>query len=323
MPATIDASSFSGLDRSPPILALSGDTMGTTWRVLAVAAREETAALHRAIVARLNELVAQMSHWEPASLLSRFNRGRSGDTFLLPDDFAHVMAVSFEVADASAGAFDPAVGALVDLWGFGPPGNMPPPSPEAIDAAQRTSGWKRLSWNPDNGALVQPGGCRLDLSGIAKGYASDAVMQTLNSKGVRHALVEVGGELVGRGVRPDGEPWWVDLERPPDIALPMFRIALHGLAVATSGTYRRGDHNLDPRLGRPAVHGVVSATVVAADATHADAWATALTVLSPDDAARCAHAYGIAARLIVQQDGEPREWLSPSLNAMLLDEAVA
>jgi len=214
----------------------------------------------------------------------------------------------------SGGAFDPTIGRLVDLRGFGPVAAPAPPDAGAVDAAMTASGWRRLAFSAGDRRLYQPGGVSLDLSGIAKGFAVDAVADVLARVGVVHCLVEIGGELAGRGVRPDGQPWWVDLETPPGVALPPLRIALHGIAVATSGDYRRGDHTLDPRTGRSIGNNVVSASVIAADALTADAWATALTVLGPVAGMALAAAEGIAARIVTR---EGREYLSPALAGML------
>ena len=228
------------------------------------------------------------------------------------------MAQGLAIAAATDGAFDPAIGRLVDAWGFGPVAVAAPPTPDAIEAARGVSGWRRLT--VADGRLRQPGGLALDLSGIAKGYAVDAVVTLLRGLGVAHALVEIGGELAGWGVRPDGQPWWVDLEVPPGTDVAPLRIALHGIAVATSGDYVRGDHTIDPRTGRPIVNGVVSASVVHATALAADAWATALTVAGPEAGMAIASAHGIAARIVTLIDGRTREYLTPALTAMLADD---
>ncbi|KQN26953.1 thiamine biosynthesis protein ApbE [Sphingomonas sp. Leaf33] len=288
--------------------------MGTTWRVL-YAGHAPADDVGGGIEAVLASLVGQMSHWAPDSLLCRFNRAAAGDRVPLPPDFAAVIDTALRVAAASDGAFDPAVGALVDLWGHGPPGPMPQPDDDAIARARAVSGWRRLRWNPATQRLRQPGGLALDLSGIAKGYAADAVADHLAARGIANALVEVGGELVGRGVRPDGEPWWVDLETPTDCRLPPLRIALHGLAVATSGSYVRGDHTLDPRRGRPAANGVLSVSVIAGSAMLADALATALTVCYPETAPG---GMRVAARIIVRDGAGFREILTPAFSDMLV-----
>ncbi|PCD04678.1 thiamine biosynthesis protein ApbE [Sphingomonas spermidinifaciens] len=255
--------------------------MGTTWRVL-YAARHSPDGVRTQVEARLAELVAALSHWEADSALCRFNRS-AGEWVTLPRDLARVVDAGLHLAKLSGGAFDPAIGALVDLWGFGPPGPMPDPDDAVVEAARTRSGWQRLDWDRDARRLRQPGGLQLDLSGIAKGYAADELADLLAGTGIAHCLVEVGGELVGRGIRPDGEPWWVDLEPPTGSLAPApLRIALHGLGVATSGTYVRGAHSIDPRTGHAPGNGVVSVSVVAKSAMAADALATAIAVAWPD-----------------------------------------
>nr|WP_137786667.1 FAD:protein FMN transferase [Sphingomonas sp. 3P27F8] len=291
--------------------------MGTRWRILVSAPHgSDMRAVERAIAARLAGLVAEMSHWDDTSLLCRFNRAPPGTWFSLPPDFASVIARALLIAGLSDGAFDPSLGALVDLWGFGPPGPQPVPIDLAIADARDRCGWERLAWDASRQSLRQPGRLSLDLSGIAKGYAADTITDLLMAHGLRHALVEVGGELAGRGIRPDGEPWWVDLENPPGLDLPPLRIALHGIAVATSGRYVRGDHNIDPRTGRPPANDVIAASVVATSATDADAWASALVVLGASAGLALATRHHIAARLVLD-DGAER--LSPALHAMLAD----
>ncbi|MFT7722290.1 MAG: FAD:protein FMN transferase [Roseateles sp.] len=311
--------------------ALGGATMGTTWRVLALAGLAQPAAWAPAIDACLRLVIEQMSTWLADSALSRFNAAPAGSWHALPDELMGVLDCALRVAAASDGAFDPAAGALVDLWGFGPgpqrfdaPG-FTAPDAAACAAALAHGGWRRL--RVDGARVLQPGGLRLDFSGIAKGYAVDLVADTLRALGVRHCLVEIGGELRGHGLKPDAQPWWVDLETPPDIAaspaLPATRLALHGLSVATSGDYRRfftaadgrrHAHTIDPRSGRPVAHAPASVSVVHAQCMWADAWSTALTVLGPDDGLALARRERIAARWLVRRaDGGVDERLSPAL----------
>ncbi len=320
LPPKIDAAAFAARDPSAVVLDLHGETMGTSWSVrFAAPAGTDPSPIRAAIVTRLAGLVAEMSHWEPDSLLSRFNRSPPGTWTTLPPDFAQVMARGLAIAQATGGAFDPAIGKLVDAWGFGPVPVTRAPSTSEIQTARGASGWSRLSFVPIGAHLRQPGGTALDLSGIAKGHAVDAIADLLHDAGIPNALVEIGGELVGRGIRPDGDPWWVDLESPPSLTLLPLRMALHGQAVATSGDYRRGTHTLDPRTGRPIETHVVSASVIHETALDADAWATALTVLGPLQGIELANANRIAARLVTEIDGTTCEYLTPALSAMLED----
>lgn len=291
--------------------------MGTTWRIrLAAPHAFDPVALSRAVQKRLDGLVLQMSHWRADSLLCGFNRAPAGVWAVLPPDFAAVMRVGLAIAARSGGAFDPAIGALVDIWGFGPPKIDGAPSSYAIDEARDRSGWGRLDFDAPTARLRQPGGLQLDLSGIAKGYAVDAVAALLRAHGIRHGLVEIGGELAGRGLKPDGTPWWVDLENPDGDA-PPFRIALHDHAVATSGDYIRGAHNIDPATGRPAEHAVASVSVLHASAMQADAWASALTVLGAEAGLALAEREGLAARIVTRSGDGFEEMISPALRALL------
>lgn len=310
LPSVIDGDALRGLDPKAPVVALSGQTMGTVWQVRAVWAGDD---LRGAIAARLDDLVRQMSHWQADSELCLFNNLPGGQWASLSPDFARVMVASLDLAQACGGAFSPAMGRLVDRWGFGPPGPVAsPPGDDEVAALRPFCDVSRLAWDGAAGRLRQPGGVSLDLSGIAKGYAVDALAAMLRAMGVRHGLVEVGGELAGWGVQADGQPWWVDLENLAGVA-PL-RIALHGLAVATSGTYVRGGHNLDPATGRPAHNGVLACSVIHPHAMIADGWASALSVLGPDRGREMADRRGLAARWVMADGGEV---LSAALHDMI------
>ena len=297
--------------------------MGVSWTVQACPPPGVSVEdLRVAAQGAANAVVLQMSGWEPGSDLCRFNRADPGSWQDLPADFAAVIDRALHWAQESDGAFDPTVGRLTDLWGFGPAGERAePPAGPALDGLWSQSGWARLQRHGD--ALLQPGGLDLDLSGIAKGFGVDAVMRALQALGVRHALVEIGGELRGEGVRPDGQPWWVTIETPPGLAVadPIV-IALHGLSLATSGDYRRfrmdsgrrRSHTLDPRTGSPVEAAAASVSVLAATCMDADALCTVLMVLGPEAGMAWAAPRDIAAcwRL---RDGSER--MTPAFAVML------
>ncbi|WP_425481306.1 FAD:protein FMN transferase [Luteimonas gilva] len=288
--------------------ALGGETMGTTWSVKLVAPGASLRALHDAVQARLDGIVAQMSTWLEDSDLSRFNAAQAGSWIALPEELFAVMRCALEIAEASGGAFDPTVGPLVDLWGFGPAGRSAAvPDDRRIEAVRRRIGWQRLALRADTREALQPGDVRVDLSAIAKGYAVDAVVRDLRARGIGSALVEVGGELYGYGRKPDGAPWRVLVETDPerDDGEPQV-LRLSGNAVATSGDrwhrYRDGDgeyaHTIDPRTGKSAARAPVAVTVVADEAMRADAWATALTVMGAEAGSAFARERGLAVRFV-------------------------
>ena len=311
--------------------ALTGQTMGTTWSVkLTAQPAADVQGLTAMVQRALDAVVAEMSPWEPLSALCRYNRAPAGSWMTLPAGMVTVVRRAIEIAEATDGAFDPALGALTDLWGFGPrPFSGQPPSREAVEAAREAGDWTRLTL--DGEALFQPGGLRLDLNGIAKGFGVDQAAAALERAGVKSYLVEVGGELRGTGAKPDGQPWWVELERAPaaNDALQTV-VALHDLSVATSGDYRRFfdhdgrryAHTLDPASGAPSDQGMISVTVLAKTCMDADAWATALTVMGPEAALGFATSHDLPALIVSRsapkaETGGLEERLSPALSAML------
>jgi thiamine biosynthesis lipoprotein len=274
-----------------------------------------------------------MSHWDGGSLLSRYNKAPAGSWHALPPQFFAVMDYALNVFEETGGAYDPAAGALVNLWGFGPvkrydQAGFYAPARDAVDAVLAQRRTRQPLLDREGRRLVQPGGATLDLSSVAKGYAVDCLARRLEALGLRHYLVEAGGELRGAGVKPDGQPWWVELEGVPDAAgppAPQSVVALHGLAVATSGDYRRyfhharrrASHTLDPRTGCPIDNGVASVTVLAPTCMAADALSTALTVMGVEAGLPFAGQRGLAARFLVREDGGLREVLTPAWRALL------
>ena len=323
-------------DRPPSDLLwdFAGETMGTTWAVTLVPQPEEAReTFQSAIEDELARIIALFSHWDPSSELARFNAAPEG-FWAVSQPFWDLLNQAMDMADDTDGAVDPTLGALVDLWGFGPPGPRPldsfgaahtVPFASDIDDARARSGWRSLRLNRQQRAVQQPGGMRLDLSGIAKGHAVDVVSDRLNALGATSHLVEIGGELRGRGVKPDGRPWWTELQQAPDSPAPRTLAALFDLAVATSGDWVRGfetygqrySHTIDGRTGRPIDNGVASVTVLADTAMYADAMATALTVMGPTEGPAFATAMKIAAAFVVRGDTGPIEIITPAFQAML------
>ncbi len=309
----------------------SGTSMGTAWSVHAVLAPGAGVhALAASMQEELDLVVAQMSHWEPDSNLSRYNSARAGTWHRLPDPFFAVLDYALAVATASGGAYDPCAGALVNCWGFGARNRFDEPAfyapgADAVNAILARGDRQRIRLDPTARSLLQPGGVQLDLSSVAKGYAVDRLAYALEAMKVNHYLVEVGGELRGAGAKPDGQPWWVSLEGVPGAGGEETVLALHGLSVATSGDYRRhfqlgaqrASHTLDPRTGYPIRNDVASVTVIHADCMAADALSTALTVLGPEAGMALAESQCIAARFLLRGPGALQEIASAAWKEML------
>ncbi|HEY5804025.1 MAG TPA: FAD:protein FMN transferase [Lysobacter sp.] len=307
---------------------LGGATMGTTWSVKLVAQRHaDLHVLHSRIQARLDGVVAQMSNWIVHSDLSCFNAAAAGTWHALPDDFWTVLSCALDIARASDGAYDPTIGAIADAWGFGPSGHHHTPREVSADVLAAV-GWQRIVMDAASRRVLQPGGTQLDLCAIAKGFAVDAVAEQLQADGIDSALVEVGGELSGRGRKPDGSPWRVIVEAcagDEEVANEARVLALDGLAVATSGDRwhsaerdgQRYSHTIDPRSGLPARDVPAAVTVAAGSAMLADGWATALTVLGVEAGHALACEHGLAARFVVTADGEFHERMTPAFAELL------
>lgn len=271
--------------------------MGTTYRVKIAdpAASKNAAEIKRAIDERLLEINRLMSTYDPDSELSRFNRRRSTRPFPVSPETYQVVRSALRFAKETGGAFDPTVGPLVDLWGFGPTPSRGVPSAAAIQSARSLVGWTHLELLADPPRLrkLVPG-LRLDLSAIAKGYGVDEIGRLLERRDLRNYMVEIGGEVFARGRAEGGRPWRLGIDRPAEGALPGRELSavveLAGRGLATSGGYRnffiengkRYAHFIDPRSGRPVRHRLASVSVIAPSCMEADAAATSVMVLGPD-----------------------------------------
>lgn len=313
------------------VRTITGRSMGTTWTVHYIDATQRPVATVSALVEEaLDLVVAQMSTWRVDSNLSLFNAAPTNTWHTLPSACFDVMDCALKVAADTQGAFDPTVGAVVNLWGFGSDGQRTsPPSLAEVQEMHANAGYQKLQLDREHNRVLQPGGLYVDFSGIAKGYSVDLIADALLAAGIENFLVEVGGELFGTGIKPDGQPWWVALETSPVISgVTESIVALHDLAIATSGDYRRYfdyqgqhyGHTIDPRTGFPiddASNPLVSVSVIHAKCMMADALATALTVMGAQAALAYADQRNIAVRLVEKADNGYQEFFSSEFRAML------
>lgn len=273
-------------------LAITGETMGTTWSVkFFPTEKSSAAALQRAVQSRLDELEGAMSTYRDDSEVMRFNRAPSTNWFPVSSDTATVVAAAQRVSETTGGAFDITIAPLVDLWGFGKVRHARQPATNEIAAARALIGWPKLHVRLDPPALRKDApDLAMDLSGIAKGYAVDAISSLLARAGSTNYLVQIGGEFFARGHGGDGQPWRVGVEdarRPGEI---LRVVELHNRALSTSGNYRnfhdvgarRLGHIIDPRHGWPVTNELASVSVIAGSSTLADAMATTVFVLGQE-----------------------------------------
>jgi thiamine biosynthesis lipoprotein len=264
--------------------------MGMPVRIVLYA--DEDAAIRvaaEAAFARIAALDAVMSDYRPDSELSRLALHGRGWTRVSAELFT-VLDRAVMIARASDGAFDPSVAPLVALWREArKTGRMPECS--AIDAARARVGWRHIRLDRVRRAVrLELPGMRLDLGGIAKGYILAAALATLRTRGVGRALIEAGGDIVV-GDAPPGRSGWTIETPQADASFADRASRLTNAALATSGASAqfveiegvRYSHVIDPRTGLGLTNSFV-ANVIAADGATADALATALTIVGPDNA---------------------------------------
>ena len=271
------------LKKQPPFRTNEGLVFGTVYKITYQHADD----LHIDIKKALAEVDNALSPYNPNSIITRINQNR--DT-TLNAHFTHVFTLAQRVSEETDGAFDITVAPMVNAWGFGFKHAIEI-SPEAIDSLKEVVGYQKIAIEGDKVKKTDER-VMLDCSSIAKGYGVDIVARALDKKGVQHYMVDIGGEVVVKGKNPRMKTWRIGINKPMEDSLSINQelqtiLEVSGIGMATSGNYRkfyykdgkRYAHTIDPRLGQPVQHNILSATVVAADCTTADAYATAFMVM--------------------------------------------
>jgi thiamine biosynthesis lipoprotein len=296
--------------------------MGTRCVLVAVLSGEDArrgAEILQSAEDELRRLEAVFSTWIGASEISGFNRAPAGEEVLLSDASVEVLRRAQALYAATSGAFDITAGPLIEGWRRAAQGGRLPDR-EELDALRVSSSWEDLEITK-RGAVKSRATVRIDIDGVAKGYAIDRALSALRRAGAIGGMVEVGGDLRVFGRSPAATSWPVGVLDPFADRLAG-SIDVADRAVCTSGNYarfveiggRRYSHIIDPRSGMPA-EDVASATVVAADAASADAWATALSVLGV--AGLEVLPQGVEALLLVGDAGEPRGVATPGFPTLV------
>ena len=294
----------------------SGSTMGTTFHITAkLTEKHDSSAVELAFSRRLEEIERSMSTYWIESEISQFNRAGLSQPVSVSPDFIDVLKISKDVFEQSGGAFNPSVGALVELWGFGKTISVrqfqSKPEEQAIENAKALMGFPFIEIENQKIYKTQP--AQIDFSAVAKGYAVDELAKILEQLQVTDYMVEIGGEVATRGKSPRNEFWRIGIEMPAGLkGRYIAALALYQSHIATSGDYRnyyeydgqRYSHTIDPRTGYPVRHRLASVTVAAESTGEADAWATALMVLGEKEGFELAEKLGIPAYFVYRLDKE-------------------
>jgi thiamine biosynthesis lipoprotein len=317
-------------DKNQQLVIFSGLTMGTTYTVKI---NSPESKLDRAVVAeqinlRLNKVNDQMSTYLETSDLSLFNRSKSEDWIEIPAELYSVIKESLIINELSNNSFDVTIGPVVNLWGFGPDkqSTIIPDETTIDEALQRVGshnihlGAETYTIRKDNPELY------IDLSAIAKGFAVDLIANYLDELMLNHYMVEIGGEIKTKGNNPNNKIWQIGIEKPLDDQRTVQTIvALDNTGMATSGDYRnyfekdgiRYSHTIDPSTGKPITHKLASVTVLHPSAMTADAMATALLVLGPEQGLELAVKENIAALFLVREKDNFIEKMTPRFKLTL------
>ncbi len=312
-----------------PLIAWQGETMGTMYSVKVVGAQlpaERIATLKAEVDRRLKEVNRQMSHYLPDSELSRFNRAPANVPFKVSPEFARVVRFSLDMNRWSQGAFDPTLGPVINLWGFGEHASQRVvPPPEELRAALKKTGCQHLQVTERDELVKDIPGLALNLSAIAKGFGVDEMARVLLDEGLTNLYVSIAGEVLVRGCNPRGTNWQVGVAAPlghwteydPMAAV----VSLANRAISTSGDYqkfffdaqgRRLCHIFDPRNGWPVQHHVGGVSVVAPNCMTADALATTLYVLGSNEGLKFIETWTNAAALFIVREAEGKFLQVPS-----------
>lgn len=306
---------------------IHGYAQGTTYQISYYA---ESSVIARSSIDSIVAVIdSSMSLYQPHSSINHFNDHTTTELVLDPH-FKAVVEKSFEIHAYSEGVFDITVAPLVQLWGFGPQPQSSLPDSATIINCLSYIGMDKLSLRGDTLIKLQPG-IRVDVNGIAQGYTVDIIAEFLESKGIKHYLVELGGELRVRGPKPDGSPLRIGIERPyadgQGDGLMSGVLAINQGSVTTAGNYRQYiehggqilSHHIDPKTGYPVQSGIISATLYAPDAITADGYDNVIMAMDAEDAIAFVDGFpGLEVFIIYKnENGEVLERMSAGFHQLL------
>lgn len=238
------------------------------------------------------EIESTLSLWDENSIIRRVNRNDT--TVVLNQIFIDNFNYAMRAAELSDGYFDPTIGPLVQAWGFHFKEGMEM-TPEIVDSLKQLVGYRKIEI--ENGKVIKENpNMTLDFNAVAQGYTTDMIGDFLLSKNVNNFLVDVGGEILARGCKPNGELWKVGIEKPAENKdserIVQEIVELDNRSIVTSGNYRkyverggkRYSHSLNPMTGYPAENKLLSATIIADNTAWADCLASICMVVGLEKA---------------------------------------
>lgn len=234
-----------------------------------------------------------VSLWNENSIIRKVNRN---DEVVVNQIFKDNFELAGKASELSGGAFDATIGPLVEAWGFHYKKELEM-TPEIVDSIKQLVDYQKIKIIDDKVVKANPN-MTLDFNAVAQGYTADLIGKMLETKGITNYLVDVGGEIMARGTKPDGSSWTIGIEKPAEKydseRVVQVRINLRDKGIVTSGNYRkyiekdgiRYSHSIDPKTGYPVEHNLLSATVIAENAAWADCLASVCMILGKEKASK-------------------------------------
>lgn len=296
----------------------AGLIFGTTYNIT----YQSDEDLHKEVLAKLKEVDGALSMFNEKSTITKINNNED----VTPSEmFTDVFQLAQKISQETNGSFDITVAPLVNIWGFGFKKGEEP-SKHAIDSLKALIGYQKVSYDGKRVVKKDPR-ITLDCSAIAKGYGADVVARLLDEKGIKNYLVEIGGEVVTRGISEKRVPWKIGVTKPTEDPTETGDLQtvlnVTDKAMATSGNYRnfyykgkrKYAHTIDPKTGYPVQHNILSATVLANDCATADAYATAFMVMGMEKVQGVLARHPELMAYLIYDDGNGQNaiWYSPSL----------
>ncbi len=309
-----------------PYVSIQGNIFGTIYHITYQSDKD----LQHDIEQALAEVDQSLSPFNPQSIITKVN---NNEDVLVDDKFVEVFNLAQKISQDTDGAFDITVAPLVNHWGFGFK-TTNSPDMHAIDSLISFVGYQKVTLGKDRRIRKNDSRLMLDCSAIAKGYGSDIVAKVLESHDVNNYMIEIGGEIVTKGVSEKRSPWRIGINRPTEDPTNMNNeieaiLQITDLSMATSGNYRnfyykdgkKYAHTIDPHTGLPVEHSLLSATVVAQRCAIADAYATAFMVLGLEKSKAILqrHSELMAYLIYADHEGKYQIWCSPKLREKIIE----
>ena len=299
----------------PQKVTYSGVVQGSYFSIIYY--DDEGRAFEADIDSIFKEVDNSVSLWNENSIIRKVNRN---EDIVVNQIFKDNFEWARKASEFSDGAFDATIGPLVSAWGFHYKKELEM-TPEMVDSIRELVGYQKITIVDDRVVKANPN-MTLDFNAVAQGYTTDLIGNFLETKGIYNYLVDVGGEILARGNKPNGDLWTIGIEKPAENydseRLVQEKLTLKDKGIVTSGNYRkyiekdgvRYSHSIDPKTGYPVEQNLLSATVIADNASWADCLATICMILGKEKASKLLENQGVEAYFIYVEDGAIHsEWL--------------